>query len=121
MGTHYLNVGYGNNDYDCQKGTPLQLLYIDNNLVGFVWQNIAPLSTIGTDWEVTTPLAIKVSLRDPPQCMIELAKKQAPRTLHVFFRDYRISMEKCLKLNEKDLPTSCNDMEESDENSGTGV
>ena len=34
MGTHYLNLGYGNNDYDCRKGTPLRLLYIDNNLNG---------------------------------------------------------------------------------------
>ena len=121
MGTHYLNVGYGDNDYDCRKGTPLQLLYIDNNLVGFVWQNIAPLSTIGTDWEVTTPQAIQVSMRDPAQCIIELAKNQVPRTLHVFFRDYRISMEKCQQLNKKDLPTSCYDREESDENIGTGV
>ena len=121
MGTHYLNVGYGNNEYDYRKGTPIQLLYIDNNLVGFVWQNIAPLSTIGTDWEITKLQSIQVSMRDPAQCIIELAKKQVPRTLHVFFRDSRISMEKCQKVNEKDLPTSCNDMEELDENSGTGV
>ena len=74
MGTHYLNVGYGDNDYDCRKGTPLQLLYIDNNLVGFVWQNIAPLSTIGTDWEVTSPQAIQVSTPGPHLMRIHLVR-----------------------------------------------
>ena len=42
--------------------------------------------------------------------------------MHVFFRDYQISKEKCEKLNKKDLPTFCNhdDEEESGENIATG-
>ena len=60
-----------------------------------------------------------MSLRDPPSCITELAQKVIPRTMHVFFRDYQISNHKCKKLNEKDLPTSCKDSDESDENNGT--
>jgi hypothetical protein len=113
MGTHYLNLGYGNNDYDCRKGTPLQLLYIDNNLNGFVWQHIAPLPINDTNWEVTTQKSIGLNLRDPASCITELATKKIPRTMHVFLRDYQISFPKCGKLNKKDLPKSC-------ENNGTG-
>jgi hypothetical protein len=117
MGTHYLNLGYGNNDHDCRKGTPLQLLYIDNNLNGFVWQHIASLPMNGTNWEPTNLKSVGISLRDPASCITELAKNTVPRTMHVFFRDYQISLEKCQKLNKKALPTSC---KESDENNATG-
>ena len=34
MGTHYLNLDYNDDDFDCRKGLPLQLLYIDNDLNG---------------------------------------------------------------------------------------
>ena len=76
-------------------------------LIGFVWQHIAPLPLKGTDWELTDLNAIKVNIRDPASCITELAKKEIPRTMHVFFRDYKISFPKCGKLNKKDLPTSC--------------
>ena len=46
-----------------------------------------------------------------------IGTKEIPRTMHVFFRDYQISNDKCKKLNEKGLPTSC---KESDENNATG-
>ena len=42
MGTHYLNMGYGNIT-DCRKASPMQLIYIDNHLVGFALQHGAPL------------------------------------------------------------------------------
>ena len=51
MGTHYLNLDYGNKTA-CKKDMPLMLLYIDNNLNGFAWQHMAPLDTTGTDWEI---------------------------------------------------------------------
>ena len=78
-------------------------------LIGFVWQHIAPLPLKGTDWELTNLNSIGINLRDPASCITELAKKEIPRTMHVFFRDYQISYPKCAKLNEEDLPTSCND------------
>ena len=42
MGTHYLNMDYGNKT-DCRKASPMQLIYIDNHLVGFALQLAAPL------------------------------------------------------------------------------
>ena len=42
MGTHYLNMDYGNKT-DCRKASPMQLIYIDNHLVGFALQHGAPL------------------------------------------------------------------------------
>ena len=85
-------------------------------LIGFVWQHIAPLK--GTDWELTDLDAIKVNIRDPASCITELAKNKTPRTMHVFFRDNEISNNECKKLNEKELPTSCKNSEQSDENNG---
>ena len=76
-------------------------------LIGFVWQHIAPLPINDTNWELTTPESIGFDLRDPASCITELAKKEITRTMHVFFRDYKISFPKCGKLNKKDLPTSC--------------
>ena len=88
-------------------------------VIGFVWQHIAPLPINDTNWEVTTQKSIGLNLRDPASCITELATKEIPRTMHVFLRDYQISNDKCKKLNEKDLPTSCKDSEESNENNGT--
>ena len=51
-----------------------------------------------------------MAVREPADCIVELAKTERLRTMHVFFRDYQISMEKCQKLNKK----------ESDENNATG-
>ena len=83
--------------------------------IGFVWQHIAPLPINGTNWEPTTLQSVHISLRDPASCIKELAQKEIPRTMHVFFRDYQISNDKCEKLNKKDLPTSC-----KEEHNGTG-
>ena len=88
-------------------------------IIGFVWQHIAPLPMTGANWEVTKTKSVKISLRDPASCVTESAKEEIPRTMHVFFRDYEISMDKCNKLNDKDLPTSCKGSEESDENNET--
>ena len=71
----------------------------------------------GKNWELTTLQSVAISLRDPASCITELAEKTVPRTMHVFFRDYQISDDKCKKLNKKELPTSC---KESDENNATG-
>jgi len=103
MGTHYFNLDYGNKT-DCKKDMPLMLLYIDNNLNGFAWQHMAPLNTTGTDWEIFSIQALKMAVREPADCIVELAKTENLRTMHVFFRDYQISGEKCQKLNEKDVP-----------------
>jgi len=118
MGTHYLNLDYGDDDFDCRRGIPIQLLYIDDNLNGFIWTHIAPLPLKGTDWELTDLKAIAVNIRDPASCIKELAKNEIPRTMHVFFRDNEISYNECEKLNKKDPPTSCKDSEESDESNG---
>ena len=45
-----------------------------------------------------------MAVREPADCIVELAKTENLRTMHVFFRDYQISGEKCQKLNEKDVP-----------------
>ena len=58
-----------------------------------------------------------MAVREPADCIVELAKTERLRTMHVFFRDYQISMEKCQKWNKKDVPKSC---KESDENNATG-
>ena len=54
-----------------------------------------------------------MAVREPADCIVELAKTENLRTMHVFFQDYQISLEKCQKWNKKDVPKSC-------ENNGTG-
>ena len=56
-----------------------------------------------------------MAVREPADCIVKLAKTKTEnlRTIHVFFRDYQISMKKCQKWNKKDVPKSC-------ENNGTG-
>ena len=54
-----------------------------------------------------------MAVREPADCIVELARTEKLRVMHVFFRDYQISMEKCEEWNKKDVPKSC-------ENNGTG-
>ena len=46
-----------------------------------------------------------MAVREPADCIVELAKTERLRTMHVFFRDYQISMEKCQKLNNATGPS----------------
>ena len=60
------------------------------------------------DWEVPNVRALKLSIRDPPTCMIDLVAKEGARVMHVFFRDNLIPMPKCAELNKKEYaPTVC--------------
>ena len=61
------------------------------------------------DWEVPSVKALKLSIRDPPTCMIDLVAKEGARVMHVFFRDNLIPMQKCVELNKKEYaqPTVC--------------
>ena len=71
------------------------------------------------DWEVPSVKALKLSIRDPPTCMIDLVAKEGARVMHVFFRDNLIPMPKCAELNKKEYakPTVC----KADERSGKSL
>ena len=47
IGIYYLNMPYYQ-DTNCQDLTPFQLIYAGNNLVGFVFQHLAPLDGFRT-------------------------------------------------------------------------
>ena len=47
IGIYYLNMPYYQ-DTNCQDLTPFQLIYAGNNLVGFVFQHLAPLEGFWT-------------------------------------------------------------------------
>ena len=73
-----------------------------------------------SDWEVPSVRALKLSIRDPPTCMIDLVAKEGARVMHVFFRDNLIPMQKCIELNKKEYePTVCKAPE--DERSGKSL
>ena len=60
------------------------------------------------DWEIPNVRALKLSIRDPPTCMIDLVAKEGARVMHVFFRDNQIPMPKCIELNKKEyVPNVC--------------
>ena len=70
------------------------------------------------DWEVPSVKALKLSIRDPPTCMIDLVAKEGARVMHVFFRDNLIPMPKCAELNKKEYakPTVCKAPNDETEN-----
>ena len=72
------------------------------------------------DWEIPNVRALKLSIRDPPTCMIDLVAKEGARVMHVFFRDNLIPMKKCVELNQKEYaPTVCK--APKDERSGKSI
>jgi len=91
MFRHYANLG----SKDCTDFTPIQLLYLNNELYGFVWQHEA--NSTGVRWETPGYCSILQSLSDAPECMYDLAEKKKYRTLHVMLRDLF-----------KDLSSVCN-------------
>jgi len=84
MGDHYLQFDY-TPDQACTDPLPLQLIFNEGVLNGFVWQHIATLP--GTKWEHPDINAIGVIVDRPPTCIPELIAYPGLSTMHHFFYD----------------------------------
>jgi len=85
MGDHYLQFDY-TPDQDCNTVLPLQLLYDQGVLTGFVWQHIADLP--GDLWEHPDAMAIGAIIDRPPLCVMELQENPGLSTMHHYFYSY---------------------------------
>jgi len=85
MGDHYLQFNY-QPDQDCFAVLPLQILYSEGVINGFVWQHTAMLP--GDQWEHPDETAISLIIDRPPACVMELAKNPGLSTMHHYFYDY---------------------------------
>ena len=97
MGLHYFSKDESDNDSTCNNLTPFQLLYIDGKLSGFIFQHIAQMT--GKRWETAIPVALKMTMNNPAQCLLELAGTPTDnkiKTMHVFLRGYTTTCRKNL-------------------------
>jgi len=85
MGDHYLQFNY-QPDQDCFSVLPLQILFSEGVINGFVWQHTAMLP--GDQWEHPDGTAISMIIDRPPPCVMELAVNPGLSTMHHYFYDY---------------------------------
>jgi len=81
MGEHYLQMGFSR-DESCGV-LPVQLLYDQGNLHGFVFSHYAALS--GPKWERFTLQQISKMHSQPPMCLEDLLNKELVSFMHVYF------------------------------------
>jgi len=82
MGMHYMNFNY-QPDQDCNEIFPLQILYSQGELIGFVWQHLAFLP--GDRWEHPDEKAASMIIKDRPTCVNDNIQKTGISTLHHYF------------------------------------
>ena len=85
MGDHYLQFNY-QPDQDCFAVLPLQLLFSEGILNGFVWQHTAFLP--GDKWEHPDEMAIGMIIDRPATCVYELVENPGLSTMHHYFFEY---------------------------------
>jgi len=83
MGNHYMRFNYKKNQ-DCKKVWPIQIMYKDNELNGFVWQHIGKFK--GSRYEHPGGGPISLIVKDGPDCLYDYAKKGYVSTMHVWVR-----------------------------------
>jgi len=83
MGDHFMQFNY-QPDQDCFSVIPIQILYDDGVINGFVWQHIASLP--GNKWEHPDEKAIQAIIDRPPTCLNTLANTVGLSTMHHYFR-----------------------------------
>lgn len=59
---------------------------------------------IGEKWEFTNVDAVKLSITNPPKCLLEEVKKKMTRSMHVFLRGNQITLQTCRDENKKIPP-----------------
>jgi len=85
MGMHYMEFNY-DPDQRCEYVFPLQILYHDGELIGFVWQHLAQLP--GDRWEHPSEKAASKIIKMRPKCVGVLAASPGLSTLHHYFYKY---------------------------------
>jgi len=85
MGVHYIQFNYQDTQ-KCEEVLPLQILYSDGKLVGFVWQHIGLLP--GDRWEHPGIGGMAKIVQSPPTCLETAAETPGLSTMHVYFSDY---------------------------------
>jgi len=85
MGDHYLQFNY-QPDQDCFSVLPLQILYDEGVITGFVWQHTAWLP--GDRWEHPDEMAVGAIIDRPATCIMELVENPGLSTMHHYFYDY---------------------------------
>jgi len=85
MGTHYMEFNY-EIDQDCNAILPVQILYDQGVITGFVWQHVVYLP--GERWEHPDTNAVNMIIDKPPQCALDLAGQSSLTTLHHYFYDH---------------------------------
>jgi len=84
MGEHYHQFDY-TPDQACDSVLPLQILYNEGVLSGFVWQHSATLP--GDRWERPNPGALSSIFDRPPTCIFDHLKYPGVSTMHHYFYD----------------------------------
>jgi len=86
MGRHIIGYNY-QPDQDCDSVMPVQILYHQGELSGFVWQHQAdlPQDPNTAYWEKPSKLALTAIVTDPPQCLLDHISEPGLSTLHHYF------------------------------------
>merc|ERR1711970_1520254 len=86
MGKHVMGFNYDSSQ-DCDTVMPIQILYHEGALSGFVWQHYAQIpQDPNTDhWEYPVPLAVQGIVELPPDCLMEHATFPGLSTMHHYF------------------------------------
>jgi len=85
MGDHYTQFDY-TPDQACTDPLPIQLLFDQGVLNGFVWQHIANLP--GSKWEHPDSMAVNAIIDRPPTCVSDIVVYPGLSTMHHFFYNY---------------------------------
>jgi len=86
MGRHIIGYNY-EDDQDCNTVMPMQVLYHEGELSGFVWQHQANIpQDPNTDyWEYPPALAIQGIIDSPPKCLMDNVANFGISTVHHYF------------------------------------
>jgi len=85
MGDHYFNLYY-DEDQSCDEIVPFQVVYLDGQLNGIVFQHLASLDS--SRWEKPPPPAVRGIVDTAPSCLIDLSRDRLLSTLHVYVSNF---------------------------------
>jgi len=85
MGDHYLGFDY-TPDQDCDSVLPLQILYDQGVITGFVFQHLANIP--GDMWEHPDMKVIPMIIDRPPTCIKDYVETIGISTMHHYFYNY---------------------------------
>ena len=93
MGQHWLSTdpNVDPNVDQCNPSDPIQYMYTEGKLSGFVWFYYAKLG--GKAYENAGVDGIKAVLKNPPKCMLDYAEKPGAYSLHVYLTSHMIKCQ----------------------------